>query len=1275
MSRCTNRHSILLLFYAARCLIRAAFSFLAVSTLILQQFLFIGSAYADLPIAADGTTNTQVTKTASGIDQINIAAPNSSGLSHNKFSEYNINESGQIINNFSGSPNDLTKTQIGGLVTTNPNLNSSGSANIILNEVTGNNITQMRGYAEIAGKQADLIISNPNGLTCNGCGFINVSRLGMIVGRSEFDAEGSLGFNLTESQLSSDSSSLVPLITISGLGLDATNTSATDIIASSVKLIGNIYGSNSTDLTIKTGDGRYNHKTKEITSQESSITNDTPLFAIDAANLSKIQSGRIFLIATKEGLGVNMPAEIIAGDKIQIDANGDIYYAKLNAANEVSLRSTQNTKSLSSLSEIKAPLINIESNQLNNSGAILADEANLKVSQLNNLGEIKALDLSIISNSSQNSLIDNQNLIYGQDSLSITGVNLINSAMIFSPQDYSISLSGFLDNSGLIRSDKNLQISSLPLKNSGTIYSSLGITLNATDLNNSGIIQADLDLILSLNALNNSGSIQSIGDSSINLTGGDFLNSDEALIYSGSNLAINSNSAITNKGKIITTKDLGITANSMDNRGNLISLVQLNLDAESVTNSGLIQSLDNQQISVNELTNSGIIYSANNQNFLTSNLINSGIIQSLNNQLITSLDVTNSGELSSQNNLSIDSTTISNSGQLIAANNLQIDSSESLTNEALIQSNNKLNISSNSGVLINSGIIKSLFTSEIKAKSITNNIDGVIYAKDNSNIAADGFFANLGAIIADSNLELSLAAINSTDLNNDGTIYSSGEILITLNNLLANQGSISSGDILEIVSANSSDNSALTNTASGQLVSADDLSINLSQGLTNQGSIKSIGVSSLSAKNLNNSGSILIENSLSLNANSAIANSGNISGNKDISITATTFTNEGTKSLILAGNDLTINATSISNQNTKPSNSNISSGLVSANGNIILNADSFNNNFGIVSAKAINLDSSLSNNNGIFLATANIILDLGNLNHTLTGNITANDIEIIASNIINQADVSANNHIKLTATGNNGTNGTITNGYSNQDNSNIKLTAATTIELIAKGDVNNYGLIKANDDIEITSNASNINNSGQIQSGSDVSLNASNGSVNNLNNDSSLITAENNITINTKNLSNSGEISAANNITTNITNDLNNNKDALIWSGNDSKFNVANNFINNQGAIYANNNLTIQKNDLTDSNLNKTNLIQNISGTIETFEGDLSIKAGSLENKRSSMKVQNYVYWQSGCNYHNHECHYDSSYKASFSGTVGSNSKIASGKDLDIDSNSLTNNL
>jgi filamentous hemagglutinin len=131
----------------------------------------IANSYAgNLPIAVDGSTNTQIDLAANGVPIVNIAAPNSGGLSHNKFNSYNVNPSGLVINNATNNPNQVIQTQIGGLITDNPNLAGSVSARVILNEVTSTNRSILNGFTEIGGRQADLIIANPNGIEMNSAG-------------------------------------------------------------------------------------------------------------------------------------------------------------------------------------------------------------------------------------------------------------------------------------------------------------------------------------------------------------------------------------------------------------------------------------------------------------------------------------------------------------------------------------------------------------------------------------------------------------------------------------------------------------------------------------------------------------------------------------------------------------------------------------------------------------------------------------------------------------------------------------------------------------------------------------------------------------------------------------------------------------------------------------------------------------------------------------------------------------------------------------------------
>ncbi|PAU64831.1 filamentous hemagglutinin N-terminal domain-containing protein, partial [Pseudomonas indica] len=148
--------------------------------LILSGVLFLNplvATAADLAVAAGGGAT--LTQAGNGVPVVNIAKPNGNGLSHNKFSELNVGQQGLILNN---ATNATQSTQLGGIILGNSNLQGQ-AAGLILNEVTGGNPSQLKGYTEVAGKSAHVIVANPHGITCDGCGFLNTPRVTLSTGK------------------------------------------------------------------------------------------------------------------------------------------------------------------------------------------------------------------------------------------------------------------------------------------------------------------------------------------------------------------------------------------------------------------------------------------------------------------------------------------------------------------------------------------------------------------------------------------------------------------------------------------------------------------------------------------------------------------------------------------------------------------------------------------------------------------------------------------------------------------------------------------------------------------------------------------------------------------------------------------------------------------------------------------------------------------------------------------------------------------------------------
>ena len=253
---------------------------------------------------AEARHQPQVEETANGIPLVNITAPSSGGVSRNEYEMFNVPDKGAILNN----SYTLSKTELAGYVPGNNNM-AERPAKIIVNEVTGAGSTSMDGFLEVAGNRADVVIANPNGITVNGGGFINTGKAFLATGKPVYDGEDHLQrFDITGGD-----------ILIEGKGLGGKETESLAILSRAVRINAGIWAK---DLHITTGANTVDAKTLEASAIEGK--GGRPAFALDTAAIGGMYAGRITLVGTEKGLGVNNSGTWSAEDNLTLDWNGDL---------------------------------------------------------------------------------------------------------------------------------------------------------------------------------------------------------------------------------------------------------------------------------------------------------------------------------------------------------------------------------------------------------------------------------------------------------------------------------------------------------------------------------------------------------------------------------------------------------------------------------------------------------------------------------------------------------------------------------------------------------------------------------------------------------------------------------------------------------------------------------------------------------------------------------------------------------------------------------------
>lgn len=514
------------------------------------------------PVLADVViSSAQVTQgqAANGVPLVNIAAPGASGISQNSYTRFDVDSSGLIFNNSAQPAN----TQLGGFIPGNANL-AQGSARLILNEISGSLPSQLNGYMEVAGQKADVVIANPAGITCNGCGFINTGKGTLAAGTTLFGSDGSLsGFRVEDGRLH-----------IAGAGLNASNTDRLNLYGRALVLNAELHAR---DLQVVTGANTINAATGVATPL--GTTTGEPAFAIDSSSLGGMYANRIRLVGTEAGLGMRLAAPVAAmNGNLEITNNGDVRLVRASATQAASIRTQGDLH------------INNDGNA--GQGGVSAGTA-LTLAATGDLAIGEGTDLTgaatTISAASVNTAATSG--IAARRGLTITADVQHLQGTIASQG--SITLDGMLvENIGVVAATAGMNVTADTLINRGTVSSNGGISrMLLTDVldNDNGLMQLGGDLQISADRITNI----------------------QASLAAEGLLAISSNTAIDNTGGVLQGNG-GINLSALG-LGNVGGEVVGNSDITLVLASGGLDNTDGliETLGSASLHNTGSLLNSN----------------------------------------------------------------------------------------------------------------------------------------------------------------------------------------------------------------------------------------------------------------------------------------------------------------------------------------------------------------------------------------------------------------------------------------------------------------------------------------------------------------------------------------------------------------------------------------------------------------------------------------------------------------------------------------
>lgn len=975
------------------------------------------------------TGQTTVDRAGNGVPVVNIATPNGAGISHNQFGEYNVGKEGLILNN---GTDRLTRTQLGGLIQNNPNLQAGREAKGIINEVTGASRSQLQGYTEVAGKAANVMVANPYGITCNGCGFINTPNVTLTTGKPQFDASGNLqALEVTKGA-----------ITVEGQGLDASKSDALSIIARATEVNAAIHAN---DLTVTAGANRVgtDGSVRPIAGEGAA-----PVVAVDTGALGGMYANRIRLVSSETGVGVNLGNLTARQGDIQLDAGG-----KLTVTNSLASGSiTANGAGVALNGSHQAGgALNVASSQdveLNNS--TLASQGDMRLSaagkvQTTGGGTNSAGALSVSSG---------QGMTLSNTALVSRGAATLDSKATLTVNGGGVSAQG---GALTVTSKQGMALADATLTGQAdtTLSTDGSLTQRGGSVTSKGALSvaAGKDITLT--------NTRSGSDTRATLSSGGTLSSTASAVSAGENLALSGGQLVMDgQSRADATGDVRLTGSAVSNQGQVNAGRDIALSGDRVSTSGQLAAKGHLDV------NAGV-------------LINGGTVQG-NDVTLKGQTVTNSGTLQSAGNLALSVDTLEQRGTLSAKGNANVTAQQALRNSGSLLADGAMSVTADA--LEQNGTLSGATALTAQAGTLTSGQASRTTSQGNVQISATRSASLNGQTDAAGALTVSTGDLTT---GRDAHLQSGQGLTLQAQNAALNGTQAAKGALSvtagTLAHAGKSTGNALSFNATGDLTSGGELTANAialsGQNILQSGVAKADRMTLTAPDRITSSGT-LVAGTLALDA-ASVENSGLLQGTTLLGLKTGSLTNLAGGS-VYSTQDLTLNVPVLSN-----------SGLITTDGTLRLRGDTLTNQ-GEINGVSLSSDYLSLTNTDTGRLLADDRLTLNGTAFANAGNIAASDLHITANSLQNQGTVEGDSALTLgvadlTNRGALRSSGALTLGGETLANSGELSATALLLNLTRQASNDAGGRVIARDGLTLTT--ASLTNSG-LMAGTDAQFNS-----------------------------------------------------------------------------------------------------------------------------------------------------------------------------------------